>query len=98
MATTFGITHFFKGGTSEQYDNSIKVVHPDGGKRLPPGQTYHAAGPTNDGFLIVALFDSEASWTKFRDGTLLPGLGKVENGLVGPPEETSFSVHNCQTG
>jgi hypothetical protein len=94
MATTFGITHTFKGGTAEQYDRSIKVVHPNEGKGLPAGQTYHAAGETNDGFVVVALWDSEASWLKFRDETLLPGLAKVDGGLVGPPEEVSFPVHN----
>jgi hypothetical protein len=94
MAATFGITHYFKGGTAQQYENSIKAVHPDGGKSLPPGQLYHAAGPTDDGFLIVALFDSEASWVKFRDDTLLPGFATVQNGLPGPPDETSFKVHN----
>ena len=94
MATTFGITHHFKGGTAEQYDNTIKIVHPDGGKGLPAGQTYHAAGPTDDGFMVVALWDSEASWVKFRDETPLPGFAKVENGMPAPPEETSFKVHN----
>src|SRR5712692_4326283 len=59
---TFGITHYFKGGTKEQYDNTVKVVHPNGGKGLPPGQTYHAAGPTADGFLVVAMWDTKASW------------------------------------
>lgn len=48
MATTFGIIHRFKGATVAQYENAVKVVHPDGGKGLPPGQTYHAAGPTDD--------------------------------------------------
>jgi hypothetical protein len=98
MATTFGLTHYFKGGTSEQYDNTIKIVHPDGGKGLPPGQTYHAAGPTADGFLIVAMWDSEASYVQFRDGTLLPGFAKVENGLPAPPVETAFEVHNSLSG
>ena len=94
MGTTFGITHHFKGGTIEQYENTIKVVHPDGGKGLPPGQTYHAAGPTDDGLLVVALWDSETSWVQFRDGTLVPGFAKVENGMPAPPEETTFQVHN----
>jgi hypothetical protein len=94
MTTTFGIIHRFKGGTIEGYENTIKVVHPDGGKGLPPGQTYHAAGPTDDGFVVVALWDSEATWVQFRDGTLLPGFAKVENGMPGPPEETTFQVHN----
>jgi hypothetical protein len=94
MATTFGTVHRFKGGTSEQYDRVLKVVHPDGGKGLPQGQTYHAAGPSDDGLMVVVLWDSEASWVKFRDETLLPGLATVENGLPGPPEETTFRVHN----
>ena len=94
MAMTFGIIHRFKGATAEQYDRSVKVVHPNGGKGLPAGQTYHAAGATDDGFVVVAIWDSEASWVKFRDKTLLPGLATVENGLPGPPEETTFHVHN----
>lgn len=94
MATTFGIIHRFNGATAEQYDNSIKAVHPNGGKGLPPGQLYHAAGPADGAFIIVALWDSEDSWVTFRDKTLLPAFTSVENGLPGPPEETTFSVHN----
>ena len=90
----FGITHHFKGGTREQYDNTVKVVHPNGGKGLPPGQTYHAAGATADGFLVVAMWDSKASWEKFRDETLMPAFAGVQNALPGPPEETEFEVHN----
>lgn len=94
MATTFGIIHRFNGATAKQYDNAVKVVHPDGGKGLPPGQLYHAAGPTDGAFVVVAMWDSEASWVKFRDETLLPGLATVENGPPGPPEETTFQVYN----
>jgi hypothetical protein len=90
----YGLTHHFKGGTTEQYDNTVKVVHPNGGKGLPPGQTYHAAGPTSDGFLVVAIWDNAASWEKFRDETLLPGLAATANALPGPPTESTFEVHN----
>ncbi len=94
MAATFGIIHQFKGATVEQYENAIKVVHPDGGKGLPPGQLTHVAGPADGGFVVIALWDSEASWVSFRDGTLLPGLAKVEAGPPQPPQETTFQVHN----
>jgi hypothetical protein len=94
---TFGITHFFKGGTQEQYDNAVRRAHPDEGKGLPPGQTYHAAGPTDGGFLIVAMWDSKASWEKFRDDTLGPVLSSIENPLPAPPEEKEFQVSNEQT-
>jgi hypothetical protein len=43
------------------------------------------------------VHDSKESWERFRDETLLPGLAQVENGFQGPPDETSFEVHNLQT-
>lgn len=95
---SFGIIHRFAGGTQEQYVNTLKVVHPDGGKRLPEGQTIHIAGTTDDGFIIVAVHDSKASWERFRDTILGPGMAKVENGLPGPPVELEFEVQNVQTG
>jgi hypothetical protein len=94
---SFGIIHRFAGGTQEQYENSIKAVHPDGGKKLPKGQTLHVAGPTSDGWVIVAVHDSQATWEDFRDNILGPGLAQVDNGLPGPPDETSFEVYKVQT-
>ena len=42
---------------------------------------------------MVAIHDSKESWERFRNETLLPGLEKVgEEGLPGPPEETTFEV------
>jgi hypothetical protein len=55
-------------------------------------------GPTEDGWIVVAVHESKESWERFRDETLLPGLAQVENGFQGPPEETSFEVdrvHNA---
>ncbi len=87
----YGITHKFKGGNKEQYDAVAAVVHPDGA--LPEGQVHHYAGPTDDGWIVVAIHDSKESWEKFRDETLLSGLEEVgDKGLPGPPEETTFEV------
>ena len=66
-------------------------------KALPEGQLLHLAGPTDDGWLIVAVHDSQASWERFRDDTLLPGLASVEQGLPGPPEEMTFEVQTFHT-
>ena len=43
-AMAYLMTHFWPGGTEEQYRTMISVVHPSDG--LPKGQVYHAAGPT----------------------------------------------------
>ena len=57
---------------------------------------FACAGATEDGWIIVAVHDSKESWERFRDETLVPGLPKVENGLHGQPDETTFEVNNVQ--
>jgi hypothetical protein len=60
------LNHFWPGGTEDQYQAMIKAVHPPNG--LPEGQTYHAAGPTDGGFLIIAVWDSRESCDRFVQG------------------------------
>ena len=94
----YAIVHHFPGGTQEQYENSLKAVHPDGGESLPDGQTLHIAGATDDGgWVIVAIHEDKGSWERFRDDVLGPGLEGAEGGLQGPPEETGFEVGKQQT-
>ncbi len=89
----YGIVHQFAGGTAEQYEASIAAVHPSDGS-LPPGQVFHAAGASPDGWTIVAIHDTKESWEQFRDGTLMPRLqAGIDGGFAGPPQETSFEVH-----
>jgi hypothetical protein len=92
-----GVVHQFPGGTKEQYEASIGAVHPsDGG--LPEGQTFHVGGPSEGGWTIVAVFDSEESWERFRDEILMPRMSAgIDGGFTVPPQETTFPVHNQQT-
>ena len=91
---SFGIVHRFPGGTKDQYDAGIARVHPSDGS-LPQGQTYHAAGATEDGWLVVALWDSRESYERFRDETLLPALRELGNAAFPtPPQSTEFEIHN----
>ena len=87
-----GVVHQFAGGTEEQYRASIAAVHPSDGS-LPEGQVFHAAGPSADGWTIVAIHDSKDSWERFRDGTLMPRMqAGIEGGFAAPPEEKTFEV------
>jgi hypothetical protein len=91
----YGIIHFFAGGTKEQYEASLAAVHPEG--RLPDGQIFHAAGPSEGGWTIIAVHDSKASWEKFRDGTLVPTLSAgVPGGFTAPPTETAVDLDSVQ--
>ena len=88
---SYAVIHHFAGGTQAQYETVLAVVHPADG--LPAGQLYHAAGPSDDGWTVVALHDSRSSWENFRDGTLLPALAAgIEGGFTVPPQETTFEV------
>lgn len=93
---TYGIVHYFPGGTKEQYEASIAAVHPSGDS-LPKGQIYHVAGPSAGGWLIVAVHESKDSWERFRDDILMPRMQQgIKGGFTTPPQETAFSVHNLR--
>jgi len=91
----FLISHFFEGGTHEQYNAVVAVAHPAQG--LPPGQVYHAAGPTEGGWLIAAVWDSKDSFDRFVADTLVPALHNTPGGLAGPPQERAAEVANLVT-
>ncbi len=93
---SFVVIHRFRGGTQAQYEAALAAVHPEGG--LPEGQLHHLAGPSDDGWTIVAVHDSRESWERFRDGTLMPALGAgIDGAFEGPPEETAFEAVNEET-
>jgi hypothetical protein len=86
------ITHFFEGGTADQYQVVLGAAHPNGG--LPAGQIYHVSGPTEGGWLVVAVWDSKEAYDRFMSETLMPTLSKVSGGFSGHPQERSAEVVN----
>lgn len=88
------MTHFWPGGTEEQYRVNIAAVHPADG--LPEGQTFHAAGPTEGGFLIAAVWETKEHSDRFMGEVLIPSM-PVEGGFVGSPEERVAEVVNLET-
>jgi hypothetical protein len=85
------LTHFWPGGTEEQYHATLAAVTGAAGGTRP--ETFHAAGPTDGGFLIAAAYDSKETCERFVQETLLPLL-PIEGGLVGPPEERGAEIVN----
>ncbi len=89
----FLLTHFWPGGTEDQYRTMIARVHPPDG--LPDGQIYHAAGPTDGGYLVAAVWDSKESSDRFVSEVLLSL--PVAGGFEGQPVERVAEVSNLQT-
>jgi hypothetical protein len=93
----YGVVHTFPGGTKEQYEASVGAVHPSDGS-LPDGQIFHAAGPSQGGWTIIAIHDSQESWERFRDDILGPKMAAgISGGFSAPPQETTFPVENHVT-
>jgi hypothetical protein len=92
----YGIIHFFPGGTQQQYEKTVAAVHPADGS-LPAGQISHAAGASEGGWTIMAIHDSQQSWERFRDETLVPRMQKgIDGGFQTPPTETAIDLHTVQ--
>jgi hypothetical protein len=93
----FGIVHQFPGGTQEQYEASIAAVHP-GPDEFPDGQIFHAAGPSDGGWTVVAIHESRESWEAFRDNILMPRMqAGIEGGFASPPEETEIDLYKLHS-
>lgn len=83
------LTHFWPGGTEEQYRAMMKVLHP--GTGLPEGQRAHTAGPSDGGYLISVVWDSKEQADAFVNDKLLPSL-PIEGGFGGQPEARAAEV------
>jgi hypothetical protein len=89
----YGVVHFFPGGTQSQYEASIAAVHPST-EGLPAGQIFHAAGPCEGGWTIMAVHDSQKSWETFRDTILMPKMqAGIAGGFESPPTETAVDLY-----
>jgi hypothetical protein len=89
------VTHFFEGGTADQYEVVLEAAHPKG--KLPAGQSYHVAGPTEGGWLVVAVWDSKETCDQFMSETLIPTLSHVSGGFAGVPQQRDAQVANLVT-
>ncbi len=88
------ITHFWPGATEDQYKATVAVAHPPDG--LPEGQTYHAAGPTDGGFLIAAVWDSKEQFERFVQEKLIANM-PIDGGFSGQPEQRTAEISNLLT-
>ncbi len=76
-------------GSREFYDQVSARVAPN--DQLPEGCSVHIAGPSNGGWRVITVWDSEERFQQFRNETLIPAMKEVGgDGFIAPsvqPEE-----------
>ena len=81
------------GMSQAQYDKIIELLQ-RGGIRAQ-GRTYHVAGPTEGGFRVLDVFDSQGAFDAFVQEKLGPIMQEAQ---VPPPQIQAWPIHNMLTG
>jgi heme-degrading monooxygenase HmoA len=84
-----------KGGNQDFYDRVNSEVMPD--SKLPEGCQVHIAGPVDDGWRVITVWDSEEQFQQFRDEKLIPALREAGEGDRITPSISADPVHNIIT-
>ena len=64
-----------QGGTQEIYEQNVEKVMPGG--QLPEGCQLHIAGPSESGWRVITVWDSEDQFEQFRNEKLMPVLSEA---------------------
>ncbi|MEA2397184.1 MAG: hypothetical protein QOK25_740 [Thermoleophilaceae bacterium] len=72
------IVNEIAGGDQGLYDALKPQTTRDG--RLPEGCSLRIAGPVDVGWRVISVWDSEAQFESFRDGTLIPAIQEAGYG------------------
>ena len=82
------------GMTAALYDESQRRMGLEGA--LPPGCTQHIAGPSSEGWRVVAVWDSPEALQDFMTETLRPTLTGL--GVAPPPAPPVVYPLHAQIG
>ena len=55
------------------------------GDEAIPGLIAHVSGPSENGWRIIDIWESEEAWRQFEKARLGPALAKATNGMPPPP-------------
>ena len=69
------IVNDIEGGNQELYDKVNPKVMEEG--RLPDGCQAHIAGPTDTGWRVITVWDSDEQFQQFRNDKLIPAMQEV---------------------
>jgi len=81
----------FPGGTEEQFDTLITEM--GAGHTDQPGRILFAAGPTEEGWRIVQVWESAEGLDRLAQEHLRPAMARIgDRGFPNPPTMVRFEV------
>jgi hypothetical protein len=86
------VTFIFEvpGATHKEYDEVMEKLGPS-----PPGRLFHVAGPTEEGWMVVDVWETQEAFEEFLAERLLP-IARQVGFFASLPQ--SFSVYNMVGG
>jgi hypothetical protein len=89
------VVNEIEGGNKEFYEQVNPKVMPNG--QLPKGCQLHIAGPTEKGWRVITVWDSEDQFQQFREEKLVPAIRETGAEDRIAPKITTNPVHNLLT-
>jgi hypothetical protein len=89
------VTNTIPGGGQDLYD---KVTDKLGfGNQLPDGCQLHIAGPVDEGWRVITVWDSQEGFEQFRDNQLIPTIQEVGGDQAPTPQPSVSEVYRLIT-
>lgn len=73
---------------------TAKVMSDD---QLPDGCELHIAGPVEQGWRVITVWESREAFDRFREEKLLPAIREIAGAEAPPPEPDVNPVHKLIT-
>ena len=84
-----GMIMTFPGVTQEQYDTVMEQLNLGG--RMPPGGMSHAAGPTDEGWRVGDVWESQEAFDTFLHERLDEAM---QNAVISRPQVEAWPGYN----
>ncbi|MDX6668813.1 MAG: hypothetical protein QOK04_2193 [Solirubrobacteraceae bacterium] len=89
------IVNEIKGANQGFYDEVTGKTLPDG--QLPEGCQLHIAGPMDEGWRVITVWDSEEQFQEFRTSSLIPAIQETGQADRVAPEIEARPVYRLIT-
>jgi hypothetical protein len=89
------IVNEIEGGNQDFYEQVNPKVMPGG--NLPDGCQLHIAGPVENGWRVITVWDSEEQFQQFRDEKLIPAIREAGGEETIAPHISADPVHKLIT-